>query len=139
MQTRLTELRYLLYDFVGVVVFFGTITFASVQLLRYYAQSLKGGNVHNVFHIEGLSHRAIILLEWVLIFSSFIVGMIKDVGLGLRILGYGTAGVTFLYLLDVVPKFWILDVVTKLWILDMLLSYFNKIRQRVGALYRQAR
>jgi chromate transport protein ChrA len=41
--------------------------------------------------------------------------MIKDVGLGLRILGYGTAGVIFLYLVDVVPKCWIIKRIKRIF------------------------
>jgi hypothetical protein len=32
-----------------------------------------------------------VLTFWALVFTSFMVGMIKDVGLGLKILGYGCA------------------------------------------------
>ncbi|KAF1959436.1 hypothetical protein CC80DRAFT_327190 [Byssothecium circinans] len=89
MQTRLSDLHYLLYDFCGVIAIFGTLTVVCVRLIRLFA-SYKG-NVHDVFHVHTGIHWAFILPEWMVVLSSFLVGMIKDEGLGLRILGFGTA------------------------------------------------
>jgi hypothetical protein len=103
MQSRLADLRYLLYDFCGVIVFFGTLAVASVQIIRQFAK--RKGNIHNVFHVRDWVHWVLIVPEWMLIFSSFLVGMIKDVSLGLKVLGYGTAAVVNVYLLTNAGRF----------------------------------
>ncbi|KAJ4348739.1 uncharacterized protein N0V89_010117 [Didymosphaeria variabile] len=116
MQTRFVDLHYLLYDFFGVIFLLGTLTFflfGILLLLRWaygtlynFMESITRSNLFRV--VPGLSRirlgkyapLVVILLMWVpwaLIVASFLVGMNNDVGLGLRILGYGFAGITVLF------------------------------------------
>ncbi|ORY10196.1 hypothetical protein BCR34DRAFT_355400 [Clohesyomyces aquaticus] len=97
MQTRLVELHFLLYDFCGVLVLLATVTVAVPIYLRLYlawSERLAKWDTNAIFH-EGIlpiidySTWAWIVVSWALLLSSFLVGMIKDVGLGLKILGIG--------------------------------------------------
>ncbi|KAF2690804.1 hypothetical protein K458DRAFT_63229 [Lentithecium fluviatile CBS 122367] len=90
MQTRLVDLHYLLYDFCGVIIFFGTIAIVFITLLK--SISNKKGSVHGVFRVKQRTILAWIILQWMLILTSFLVGMIKEMVVGLKILGYGTGG-----------------------------------------------
>lgn len=95
MQTRFVDLHYSLYDFFGVIVLLGTITITVVitlKLLGWFSEVL---NARVNIKTKKIMRRGIafmIVIPWALIFCSFLVGMIKDVGLGLRILGFGVAG-----------------------------------------------
>jgi len=104
MQSRLADLHYMLYDFCGVIVLLGTLTVITVQIIRRFAKWT--GNIHDVFRVTDWVHWWFIIPEWTLVLSSFLVGMIKDVVLGLKILGYGTAVLIFTYLLTLyaVPR-----------------------------------
>lgn len=107
MQTRVKDLHYLLYDFLGVV--FVLLTLVAVILaplkstLWLYGQwalglsarpPLKGWHPHG----RGLVGTAGFRM-WAVFFASIIVGMFKDVRLGGLVLGYGFAGLTGLGLL----------------------------------------
>ncbi|KAL8788428.1 MAG: hypothetical protein Q9195_007307 [Heterodermia aff. obscurata] len=107
MQTRFAQLHYLLYDFCGVLVLLGTIVAVILIVLRFFSSWKKlltqldrnrifkkyiRPNVQYIFF-------GYLVLGWSLLLSSFLVGMIKDVGLGLKILyaavGIGQAVLTF--------------------------------------------
>jgi hypothetical protein len=90
MQTRLIDLRFLLYDFCGVIIFFGTIAIAFIAFLK--SISSKKGSVHGVFQVKQRTVLVWLILQWLLILASFLVGMISNILLGLKILGYGTGG-----------------------------------------------
>ncbi|KAJ4989073.1 hypothetical protein SVAN01_05511 [Stagonosporopsis vannaccii] len=101
MQTRLADLHYLLYDFFGVIVLLGTIVLLIVVLLRLYARlkdkfddwNFDPDNNHTRWRSFSVQYTVVSLLavSWTLLLASFLVGMVKDVPLGLKILGYGFA------------------------------------------------
>jgi hypothetical protein len=103
MQTRLVNLHFLLYDFCGVLVLFGTMAIAIVIGARAYAswrEAIAQRNRVAAFKqrrpVIELTIGTSALLVWGLFTASFLVGMIKDVILGLKILGFGTAGLAVL-------------------------------------------
>jgi hypothetical protein len=97
MQTRFSDLHYLLYDFFGVLVLLGTIVAVILIALRSYLwwnRVVAQLDRNQMFRrkIRPKAHimvRCFLVLGWGLLLSSFLIGMIKDVGLGLKILGYG--------------------------------------------------
>jgi hypothetical protein len=100
MQTRLTDLHYLLYDFCGVIVLLGTIVLIIVILLKLFARfkdkMAEWKSNTSRFYIPWVSHKlqygvlGWLVVVWALLLSSFLVGMVRDVPLGLKILGYGS-------------------------------------------------
>jgi hypothetical protein len=100
MQTRLTDLHYLLYDFCGVIVLLGTIVLIIIVLLKVFARfkdkMAEWKSNTSRFYIPWVSHQlqygvlGWLVVVWALLLSSFLVGMVRDVPLGLKILGYGS-------------------------------------------------
>jgi hypothetical protein len=101
MQTRFADLHYLLYDFFGVLVLLGSIVIVILVILRthvWWKELLLQLDRNPVFrkHVRPAGFVAFLCFfvsVWALLLSSFLVGMVKDVGLGLKILGYGVAAV----------------------------------------------
>lgn len=99
MQSRLAELHFILYDFCGVIVLLGTIVLFIVILIRVYTrlnERLVKLNRNTAFRkwiypFVRISAWTLSFITWGLLVSSFLVGMIEGVGLGLLILGYGAA------------------------------------------------
>ncbi|KAH8717047.1 hypothetical protein GQ44DRAFT_624219 [Phaeosphaeriaceae sp. PMI808] len=99
MQTRFANLHYLIYDFFGVLVLLGSIVIVILIMLKTYLwwkELLLQLRRNSLFrkHIIPKSYIAFVcffLLMWALFLSSFLVGMIRDVDLGLKILSYGVA------------------------------------------------
>lgn len=96
MQTRFSELHYLLYDFFGVLVLLGTTVAVILAALRshlWWKRLLTKLEEDPLFRDINPTAQIVVpyclVLGWGLLISSFLVGMIKDVGLGLKILGYG--------------------------------------------------
>jgi hypothetical protein len=109
MQTRLADLHFILYDFFGVLVLLGTIVLAIIVMLNIYVrlheQLLKSKNdpiirrwIYPFVRVGVLGSS---LIVWGLLVSSFLVGMITNVELGLKILGYGAAVIWGLVVLAV--------------------------------------
>ena len=101
MQTRLADLHYLLYDFCGVIVLLGTIVIILAALLSMFTQlneklvqakddpEIPSWVVSSLqANVYGWSS-----LLWGLLLSSFMVGMIRSVTLGTKILVYGVAAI----------------------------------------------
>lgn len=96
MSTRLVDLGNLLYDFCGVAVLLMTLAATILFLVRLIVW------VRDMFEdayrsdVRRRSYSIFLQLSlfvtWALVLTSFIVGMVSDVGLGGRILGFGTAG-----------------------------------------------
>lgn len=99
MQTRFKDLGSLLYDFFGVAMLLGAtvviifiimtiiaiIKEADGKLTRYFAYRERLRHiVINLLILSLFSYGSLVL-------SSFLVGMFKDVPLGAKVLGYGTA------------------------------------------------
>jgi hypothetical protein len=99
MQTRFADLHYLLYDFFGVLVLLGSIVIVILIILRthlWWKELLLQLDRNPMFrkHIRPaglIAFLCLFLSVWALLLSSFLIGMIRDVGLGLKILGYGVA------------------------------------------------
>lgn len=117
MQTRFVDLHYLLYDFFGVIFLLGTLTFILLGVLLFFQWGygkfknwLENPNImsnnppgrgwfSSVFRTANYAPIYTILFSlvpWVLILTSFMLGMLRDVGLGLKVLGYGFGGITAL-------------------------------------------
>lgn len=99
MQTRFAHLHLFLYDLVGVALIFGvaalTIVLTSGKLMDWYDQKRRGNKSYFTFGTSGyvkLSLSAVIYVFVILLTVSFLVGMLKDVILGLKVLGYETGG-----------------------------------------------
>lgn len=107
MSTRFIDLGPLLYDFCGVVLLFASLVILVLLLLQKGYQWLHWIAKTTEFRETVGSHLARSFLSaphnksalwvclsvaWLMIMSSFLVGMIIDINLGFRILGYGIAG-----------------------------------------------
>jgi hypothetical protein len=88
MQTRLTELHYLLYDFFGVIILFGSGALLIILVMKKVAKT--NGSAHGVLKIKGINRIAAVL-AWATVVASFLVGMVIRVDLGLKVLGIGVA------------------------------------------------
>jgi hypothetical protein len=97
MQSRFIKLDLLLYDFCGIVVLLGTILFMVFRLVQRYIvlkEMWEMWRPKSIFtrlakSFVGYSAPASVSYIWGLLLASFLVGMIKDSGLGGRILGFG--------------------------------------------------
>ncbi|KAF1977373.1 hypothetical protein BU23DRAFT_295348 [Bimuria novae-zelandiae CBS 107.79] len=103
MQTRLTDLHLILYDFCGVIVFFGSLALVIVSAMKQFAK--RKGNVHGIIQINKGANLFVVLLGWAAMVVSFLVGMIVDVGLGLKILYFGAASTVGVILLFSLLRF----------------------------------
>lgn len=117
MQTRLVDLGLKLYDFIGVFIVLGTaavLILFTGRILSHIKWSRSGlilspvriwdGPDLKFFDHPGFFRfkvnrrlQAIVvgfcyLALWIIVLVSFIVGMAKDVIFGLKILGFGSAG-----------------------------------------------
>lgn len=110
MQTRLKNLGYLLYDFCGVIVLLGTFALIGVTYMQRYtrleekvAETKSDRNLHNwIWPAIQVGVWNALYLVWALLLASFLVGMIEDVGLGLRILGWGSTAIGAILLICVI-------------------------------------
>ena len=102
MQTRFASLHFLLYDFCGVITIIGSLVvtvFLALKLMTIIADLITKARARfgrlkfprALLWPVAVVFSSAVLLFWALIFTPFMVGMIKDIGLGLRILGYGCA------------------------------------------------
>ncbi|KAF3011653.1 hypothetical protein E8E14_004244 [Neopestalotiopsis sp. 37M] len=102
MSTRLVNLGPLLYDFCGVVILFASVLIVIVLLLkvvqRLGEEIRKPSGDDSFRRLIQDCFKALkpwlwvnLLVIWSVILASFIVGMVVDIGLGFRILGYGLA------------------------------------------------
>lgn len=98
MQTRLADLHFLLYDFCGVIVFFGSLALVVVFAMKQFAK--RKGNVHGIVKMNKGANLVAVLLGWFALVLSFLVGMTVDVGLGLKILYLGVAAFVGMLLLS---------------------------------------
>ncbi|RSL66835.1 hypothetical protein CEP53_003228 [Fusarium sp. AF-6] len=110
MQTRFKDLGSLLYDFFGVVVLLGVIVVIIVIIMATIA-IIKEAESTLTRYSSYRKHTRVRVINLLLlglfsygslVLSSFLVGMFKDVRLGAKILGYGSAvavglGLLFLY------------------------------------------
>ena len=112
MQTRFANLRLLLYDFIGVFTIVGTaailmlllvrtvLKFKSTRVLKMFSPSIQWDipgkwetwRSERPFKLRSVCFTVIYVLLWAVVLASFIVGMLKNVILGLKILGFGFAG-----------------------------------------------
>ncbi|KAH3982314.1 hypothetical protein HBH70_020990 [Parastagonospora nodorum] len=101
MQTRLVDLHLIFYDFCGVIILIGTLVLVIIGLLNVYVrlneQLLRWRTDPTfrrwIYPSIGVGVLVCCIITWGLLLSSFLVGMVKSVGLGLKILGYGAAAI----------------------------------------------
>jgi hypothetical protein len=102
MQTRFVNLHLLLYDLCGVIVLLATLVFVVLvflSVLLYCREKLAKFEINHPFG-PFLKRMALFLFfvffvaAWMLAIASFLYGMIVDVKLGLKILGFGAVGVS---------------------------------------------
>ncbi|KAF2449333.1 hypothetical protein P171DRAFT_427537 [Karstenula rhodostoma CBS 690.94] len=74
MQTRLADLHFLLYDFCGVIVLFGSLALVVVFAIKQFAK--KKGNVHGIIRLNKGVDMVFAILGWIAIVVSFLLGMI---------------------------------------------------------------
>lgn len=95
MQICLANLHFLLYDFCAVIILLGTIV-GIVLVLRNLTERLKdklyrterSPQLRKWYPLFKFGTTGWGFIIWgLLILSSFLVGMVKNVGLGLKILG----------------------------------------------------
>ena len=106
MQTRFAHLHYLLYDFFGVLVLLGTIVALIFVVLRFYVlwkvllTKLDRNRMfrRHIWPKLQMILSCFLVLGWGLLLSSFLIGMIKDIGLGLKIF-FAAAAIGLLTLL----------------------------------------
>ena len=144
MQTRFRDLGSLLYDFFGVVVLLAAVVLV-LFLIMFLVSFLRERESKLVKYEDyresvrpllliGLS--IMILVYGGLVLSSFVVGMFKDVDLGARILGYGTAVAFGLPLLILIPLlvfllFLGLILASMSWLFGILMPLRKQEAQRV--------
>ena len=112
MQTRFVDLQLKLYDFLGVFVIVGSAAVLTLFLVRAVLK-LKSAGAFKMFspanswarartsgyredkwgyRLESVLYAKFWISCWAVMVASFIVGMLKNVILGLKVLGYGFAG-----------------------------------------------
>ncbi|KAF7537975.1 hypothetical protein G7054_g3288 [Neopestalotiopsis clavispora] len=95
MGTRFNDLGPILYDFCGVTVLLMALAFIILvvtrQLMRLteVIESLRSSSNRVVQRLWTIFLIGMMLLGWGMVLSSFIVGMLEDIKLGVRILGFG--------------------------------------------------
>lgn len=96
MQTRLKDLNYLLYDFLGVVVLLLTLVVMFLLNVKWSMMILSktSGWRSSTKKIAIGIFAIIVSSSWAIILASFIVGMAVNVRMGGIVLGYGLAGLT---------------------------------------------
>jgi hypothetical protein len=113
MQTRFADLHLLLYDFCGVIFLVGTLAIVIFLLLKLTlglkeklakreagnSRKRRSGNIIRLVVI------VVLVLQWIMVTASFLVGMLKSVSLGLKVLGFGSAALAGLVLIGVVLGF----------------------------------
>lgn len=102
MQTRFIDLDLLLYDFVGMVVLLGALAILLNIFSRYgiplYNWLLRRVYWGNDFPEVHKAIKAFWVFVWMsVLLASFLVGMLKDVKLGVETLGYGVGGTCALW------------------------------------------
>jgi CorA-like Mg2+ transporter protein len=120
MSTRFKDLHLQLYDFVGVFVILGSLAIVILFLVRVvlkiksiglYGEWLSPKGLWAVGGSHGTEKQLARLLSilipiwyflvWVVLLVSFVVGMIKDVVTGLKILGFGFVGLLGYFIISV--------------------------------------
>jgi hypothetical protein len=101
MSTRFVDLHYLLYDFCGVIVILSTLVIWVFLGLKVFVWAKEYFTTLEVAHpklykrigkpIFLIVVYTVLFTFWALLMASFLYGMIKDVILGLKILGFGSA------------------------------------------------
>ncbi|KAG6363779.1 hypothetical protein INS49_008882 [Diaporthe citri] len=102
METRLKDLKYILYDFCGVTVLLLTLVALLLLLVKGSMTIMSRISGWDPFgkQLVTIGLAAIVPIIWAVILASFIVGMAVDVRLGGLVLGYGLAGLTGLTVLN---------------------------------------
>jgi hypothetical protein len=126
MQTRFAALHLLLYDFLGVFLLIASFTALTYFVLRGFTElsrrddarlhreyapwkvrwwSSKADDDEAEFAMILFTKYTLFFFVWAITVVSFIVGMVLEVALGLKILGYGLAALVGTCLLLIVLAF----------------------------------
>jgi len=107
MNTRFVDLQLLLYDFVGVFVLVGSIAIlfylvigTAIKIARWSDANLLI-EARSKYELRGakLFTYSTLIIPWAAATAAFTVGMVQNVVLGLKILGYSFAGIAAIGLL----------------------------------------
>ncbi|KAJ4287290.1 hypothetical protein N0V90_012688 [Kalmusia sp. IMI 367209] len=107
MQSRFMDLHLVLYDFVGVVIILGTIAATAYAVFKWgpdlYEKIIRMNYGDNISESRKL-FRALkficLAAWWLAILTAFLVGMLKDPVLGMKIFGFEAAGITGVWILS---------------------------------------
>jgi hypothetical protein len=117
MQTRFADLHYLLYDFLGVFIILVSMSIVAYLLIRTmvkWSATWSLGSAIMMVEIgfskkdsEGIGlvyvlKHSLYIAVWTVVLVSFIVGMVVDVQIGGKVLGYGLGGILGCILLSIV-------------------------------------
>ena len=112
MQTRFTDLGLLLYDFLGVIVILVALA-SLIALFTTHGRVCHDWILHRVyFALRAFpTYPRRITKFWMFfwisaLLVSFLLGMLKNVTLGLKVLGYETAAIVGVWLLSL-PMLWL--------------------------------
>lgn len=113
MQTRFADLKLLLYDFVGVMLILGTVAAAFAFINRYGDSIYRSvvfwpivmhapytGKATTLWYAD--LRLGFIGIWWLVLLISFLIGMVKDVILGLKVLGFEVAAVSGVWLFSLI-------------------------------------
>jgi hypothetical protein len=110
MQTRFVDLNLLLYDFIGVMVILAALA-SLIALFNLYGKHMYSRLLHRVYFALGAFPRypRRVTMFWMFLWisallASFLLGMLSDVTIGLKLLGYEAAAIVVLWLLSL-PSF----------------------------------
>jgi hypothetical protein len=105
MQNRLVDLHLLLYDFLGVVIILSTLAAFFAWINRFgepICETIIYANYGHRADDNPMIRKALtifwIVIWWAALLASFLTGMLKDIGLGLKILGFEAAGITLFWM-----------------------------------------
>ena len=145
MQTRLADLRWLLYDFFGGFFIITTIALFAFPIItkvfNYLARQerdpkkLLQGFDYKEWHTKGSvstlpKYRFLgtiyLICVGLMILASFLVGMVKDTTLGLKILGYGFATVFGLLFVAMVP----VSIAALVYVRSLITDFFGILSRK---------
>lgn len=112
MQTRFADLHLLLYDFCGVMVLLATLVLLVlfvITFLHFCRERLAKFEVNHMFgtivsRVTTFTFFVLLGISWMITMASFLYGMLADVKVGLKILGFGAAcvlGISLVFIFGV--------------------------------------
>lgn len=107
MQFRFADLHLVLYDFLGVVTIVGSIAALAYAITKYgpdfYNKIIVMNYGKGILESRKLLQALKVVclaMWWLAMLTAFLVGMLKDPVLGLKIFGFEAAGITGVWVLS---------------------------------------